>query len=140
MFALALFDRIENTLLLARDAFGEKPLYYALHQKALLFGSELKALRAVASFKPEMNLHATADFFKYSYVPAPTTIHSAVFKLPPASFIKVNLGQIERMDLPKSEEKAIWEQSLDQEGCWSSPIVSVIRVCPVPSPFITKIS
>jgi asparagine synthase (glutamine-hydrolysing) len=89
MFALALWDRVERRLTLARDRFGEKPLYYGFigagARTALVFGSELKALRAHARFERTIDRGALALFLRYSYVPAPHSIYSNVFKLEPGS-------------------------------------------------------
>lgn len=92
MFALALFDNQTRSLTLARDAFGEKPLYYGLLGGTLIFGSELKALNSFPGFSPTIDPQALADFFKYSYIPAPTTVYKYVFKLPPAHMLTVRTG------------------------------------------------
>jgi asparagine synthase (glutamine-hydrolysing) len=84
MFALAVYDRQDRSLTLARDAFGEKPLYYGYFRSSLIFGSELKALKAFPGFEPAIDLQALADYFKYAYIPAPASIYEGVFKLPPA--------------------------------------------------------
>jgi asparagine synthase (glutamine-hydrolysing) len=82
MFAIALWDREERQLLLARDRFGEKPLYYSTMGKALLFASELKALRVHSSFRGEIDRGSLAQFLRFSNVPAPRTIFTNVRKLP----------------------------------------------------------
>lgn len=89
MFAFACWDAHESELWLARDRFGEKPLYYGLHQGALLFASELKALRAVSGFDPGIDRQALAEYFRWTNVPAPMTIYEGVSKLPPAHFLRV---------------------------------------------------
>jgi asparagine synthase (glutamine-hydrolysing) len=86
MFAIALFDRRSHRLLLARDRFGKKPLYYARHGGRLLFASELKALRAVNSCA-EIDRTAVAAYFRRGYVPSPLTIYAGVAKLPPGCFV-----------------------------------------------------
>lgn len=86
MFAFALWDRQQRELWLARDRFGEKPLYYGFHDHALLFASELKALRAVRGAEWVVDRDALALYFRYNAVPAPFTIYRNAFKLPPASF------------------------------------------------------
>ncbi len=89
MFALALWDRRERTLTLARDRLGEKPLYYGWQgngaNRALLFGSELKALRAHPAFAAGIDRDALTLFMRLGYVPAPHTIHSGIRKLPPGT-------------------------------------------------------
>ncbi len=71
MFALAVWDRHERRLHLARDRFGEKPLYYGWMGGVLLFGSELKALRAHRAFDAELDRDALALYFRHNCVPAP---------------------------------------------------------------------
>jgi asparagine synthase (glutamine-hydrolysing) len=101
MFAMALWDAAERALVLARDRFGEKPLYYGLFDKTLLFGSELKALRAHPSFEWHIDRSALAQFLRYSYVPAPRTIFDGVRKLPPASWMRIS-SQSSSMGSPRS--------------------------------------
>ena len=87
MFALALWDRHQRRLALARDRFGEKPLYYGWAGATLLFGSELKALRAHPAFVPGVDRDALALYFRHNCVPAPYCIQPGVAKLPPASVL-----------------------------------------------------
>jgi len=89
MFAFALWDGRERGLYLARDRFGEKPLYYGWMGKVLLFGSELKALRAHRAFRGEIAREAVAFHLRYAYVPAPVSIYKEIVKLPPATFVKI---------------------------------------------------
>ena len=83
MFALALWDKAERRLSLARDRFGEKPIYYSWSDAGLIFASELKAFTAVAGFRPEIDPQAVACFFKYGYVPGPLTIWADTYKVEP---------------------------------------------------------
>ncbi|MGY3451138.1 asparagine synthase (glutamine-hydrolyzing) [Bradyrhizobium sp. USDA 4353] len=87
MFAFALWDAEARQLVLARDRFGEKPLFYGWSGADLVFGSELKALAAHPQWTPSLDRAALTAFMRYSYVPAPATIWSGVRKLPPASFV-----------------------------------------------------
>ena len=87
MFALALWDRHERRLQLARDRFGEKPLYYGWAGGAFLFGSELKALRAHPAFEGEIDRDVLALYFRHNCVPAPYSIYGNIAKLPPASIV-----------------------------------------------------
>ncbi len=93
MFALALWDRRERTLLLARDRLGKKPLYYGAAGKAALFGSELKALCAHPDFDPALDRDALAQFFRFGCIPAPRSIYRKARKLPPAHFLLLRPGQ-----------------------------------------------
>lgn len=89
MFAFALWDASERALFLARDRFGEKPLYYGLFGDVLLFASELKAFRAHRSFRGRVDRGSLAQFLRYGYVPAPRTIFEEAHKLPAASFLRI---------------------------------------------------
>jgi asparagine synthase (glutamine-hydrolysing) len=91
MFSFALWDEGENILFLARDRFGEKPLYYGRQDDIFFFSSELKAIRAHPDFEAKIDGEAVGLFFKYNYVPAPHSIYGGIKKLPPGCFIK--LGQ-----------------------------------------------
>src|SRR4029078_6449714 len=74
MFAFAILDLRNKSLFLARDRFGEKPLYYAhLPGGAIAFASELKALRTVPGFNRELDIAAVAQYLALGYVPAPRT-------------------------------------------------------------------
>lgn len=88
MFALALWDRELRELSLARDRLGEKPLYYGVQDGCLLFGSELKALRAHPSFVAGVNRDALALFLRYNYIPAPHSIHEGIRKLQPGTILR----------------------------------------------------
>ncbi len=92
MFAFALWDRRERSLTLARDRLGEKPLYYGWHQGILLFGSELKAIRAFRGWQGEIDPVALSSYLHYGYVPSPHSIHANVSKLPPAHWVRFDQG------------------------------------------------
>jgi asparagine synthase (glutamine-hydrolysing) len=89
MFALAIWDTRERRLQLARDRFGEKPLYYGWVRGAFVFGSELKALRAHPGFAAPVCTRAVAEYLRLLYVPAPWSIHEGVYKLEPGCLLTV---------------------------------------------------
>ncbi|MBX9627081.1 MAG: asparagine synthase (glutamine-hydrolyzing) [Gemmataceae bacterium] len=89
-FGFALWDRHDRRLHLCRDRLGEKPLYYGWAGRVLLFGSELKALKAHPAFRAEVSRDALALYLRHSYVPAPHSIYAGVHKLPPASILTVD--------------------------------------------------
>lgn len=94
MFAFGLWDRNQETLFLARDRLGIKPLYYSLLEDGtFIFASELKALLAHPDFIRDMDPHAIEDYFAYGYVPEPRTIFRQAFKLSPAHTLKLHSGQ-----------------------------------------------
>ncbi len=88
MFALALWDRQTRTLTLARDRLGEKPLYYGWVRGALVFGSELKAIRAFPGFDNAIDRRSLALFMRHNYIPAPWSIYRDIWKLPPGTYIQ----------------------------------------------------
>lgn len=88
MFAIALWDRKEKALILARDRMGEKPLYYGVVDGRVAFSSELKAINAVSD-RMEIDLNSLSSFFRFSYIPAPKSIWKNFYKLSPGSFIKL---------------------------------------------------
>lgn len=90
MFAFAAWDRQEKELWLARDRFGEKPLYVGDDDGVTLFGSELKALFAVPGFRPSVEPEAVAEFIRWSCVPAPGTILRGVRKVKPGHVLRIN--------------------------------------------------
>ncbi|MDQ6892788.1 MAG: asparagine synthase (glutamine-hydrolyzing) [Acidobacteriota bacterium] len=95
MFAIALWDRRDRVLHLARDRFGEKPLYYGWMGNVFLFGSEIKALRAHPAFRAEVDRNALALYSRFGYVPAPHSIFQGVSKLPAAARIEVTAASRE---------------------------------------------
>jgi asparagine synthase (glutamine-hydrolysing) len=92
MFAFALADFRKRKLLLARDHFGIKPLYYRVAKNYLAFASELSALRSVDADPPNGNLEAVDYFLRFQYIPTPHTIYRDTFKLPPANYLMVDFG------------------------------------------------
>jgi asparagine synthase (glutamine-hydrolysing) len=92
MFAFALWDRHENTLHLARDRMGEKPLYYGWAGKTFLFASELKALRVHPAWRGDIDRDALTAYLRYNYVPAPHSIYKGFSKLPAAHRLQIAFG------------------------------------------------
>jgi asparagine synthase (glutamine-hydrolysing) len=104
MFAFALWDRNRQTLFLARDRLGVKPLFYSfLPNGTFLFGSELKALLAYPGFPKPLDPLAVEDYFAYGYVPEPRTIYQGTYKLSPGHYLTLVRGQ------PVPQPKAYWD-------------------------------
>ncbi|HYM13720.1 MAG TPA: asparagine synthase (glutamine-hydrolyzing) [Bryobacterales bacterium] len=94
MFALALWDAREQRGLLARDAFGVKPLYYApLSGGRLIFASEIKALLLHPDLAPGVNLAALQDYLAFLWTPDPRTLFEGIYKLPPGHLLEWQDGQ-----------------------------------------------
>ncbi len=87
MFAFALWDRCTRVLTLVRDRLGIKPLYWAAFGPLVLFGSELKALRAHPGWRPEVDRDALAGFMRHNYLPGPRTIYRGVRQLVPGHIL-----------------------------------------------------
>lgn len=94
MFALALWDRSDRALYLARDRLGEKPLYYGWQGRgsaaAFLFGSELKALAIHPAFRGEIDRDALAVYMRHAYIPAPHSIYRGITKLEPGTIVRLS--------------------------------------------------
>lgn len=90
MFAFAIWDGRKGELVLARDRFGIKPLYYHFSRGNFLFASELKALMAFKSFKRDIDLEAIPLFLHYQYIPTPKTIFKDTYKLTPGHYLIYN--------------------------------------------------
>jgi asparagine synthase (glutamine-hydrolysing) len=119
MFAIALYDERKQSLLLARDRLGKKPLHYALHHGRLLFASEIKAILAVAPELAEIAPDGLLQYFYFGYIPDPHTAFQHIHKLPPGHLLEYSHGEVkiqEFWDVPEygtlptmSEEEALGE-------------------------------
>src|SRR5207248_1641815 len=116
MFAFCIWDARNRRLLLARDRFGKKPLYYAALDEGLYFGSELKCLRT-AGVPLDLDEEALRLYFQFSYIPDPWTPFRSIRKLPPGSWLiaeadgNVRQGRYWRLPAPAecepSESEAV---------------------------------
>jgi asparagine synthase (glutamine-hydrolysing) len=119
MFAIALWDEKKQVLLLARDRFGKKPLYYALHNGRLLFGSEIKTILAVSPELKEVDPQGVLDFFYFGYTPDPRTAFTKIKKLCGGHLLEFAGGEVktrEYWDLPQfaSHEPSSEEECLEE--------------------------
>ncbi|HET6900041.1 MAG TPA: asparagine synthase (glutamine-hydrolyzing), partial [Vicinamibacteria bacterium] len=108
MFALAIWDARRRRLVLARDPFGKKPLYYWSDARRLVFGSEIKALLA-AGVPAEMADERLREYLAFGYVPTPATLFRGIRKLPPASLMVVDAQG-------PSAPRAYWDLAYPPEG------------------------
>jgi asparagine synthase (glutamine-hydrolysing) len=99
MFAIALWDKQTQTITLARDRIGEKPMYYGWQgsgdKRSFLFGSELKALKAHPAFNADIDRGALSLLLRHNYIPAPYSIYQGMAKLEPGCLLSVSLAQPE---------------------------------------------
>jgi len=119
MYAIALWDRARRCLHLMRDRMGEKPLYYGWAGATLVFGSELKALRAHPAWHGEIDRDAMTLFFRHSYIPAPYSIYKNVWKLPPGTCVTISQDDVRQHSLPAP--KAYWSASKAAEEGRAAP-------------------
>lgn len=92
MFAFAIYDVTNQTLFLARDRFGEKPLYFSILKNGIVFASELKAVLRHPDCPKDISKEGMKKFFAYGFVPAPSTIIASVNKLQPGYQLTYNLN------------------------------------------------
>jgi asparagine synthase (glutamine-hydrolysing) len=104
MFAFAIHDRARRRLLLARDRLGIKPLFYALADGELLFGSEIKAIVAGLGNTPSVRPEAIGQYLLDGYASAPDTVFEGVWALPPGHFLDVDLDRLRDGHLPEPVE------------------------------------
>ncbi len=94
MYAFSLWDSRAAKLIIARDRFGEKPLYYGVFDGKLIWASEPKAILAHPAVKPELDLNALRHYVSFDYVPAPMSIYKGIHKLPAAHVLIVENGEV----------------------------------------------
>ncbi len=122
MFAIAVYDVPRRRLVLARDRYGIKPLYYRLGRDSLSFASELKALLRQPGFSREIDTAAVEAFLTFSFVPAPLSIFREARKLPPGSFLVWEHGREAAIEsfarprpVPTSQTRGESEEELAEE-------------------------
>lgn len=117
MFAFALWDGRERRLWLARDRFGEKPLFYSWQNGLFFFGSELKALGQHPGFVREIDRSVLPAYLRFSYVPSPHCIFKNVSKLTPGHYLEVDLSGEARESRPYWQLRDMVEtRKLDQRA------------------------
>ncbi|HNV87315.1 MAG TPA: asparagine synthase (glutamine-hydrolyzing), partial [Candidatus Omnitrophota bacterium] len=124
MFAIALWDKEKEALLLYRDRVGIKPLHYRIKNGSLVFGSEIKAILEYPEVGRDLSLSAISDYVSFSYVPAPRTIYRDIQKLLPGHFLEYRGGSI------KTERYWDFEYRPDRkvsEGEWSERLRAALE-------------
>ena len=94
MYAFSLWDTSAKKLIIARDRFGEKPLYYGVFDGKLVWASEPKSILAHPAVNAELDLNALRHYVSFDYVPAPMSIYKGISKLPPAHILTVENGEV----------------------------------------------
>lgn len=116
MFALALYDKKEQVLYLARDRVGEKPLYYGfLNKKTLVFASDLNSIKALEGFQNPINRGVLESYFRYGYIPAPYSVYEDIWKLEPGKILEIkspfNIDNIKSRTYWSMKETALYGQT-----------------------------
>ncbi|MFA6297138.1 MAG: asparagine synthase (glutamine-hydrolyzing) [Candidatus Paceibacterota bacterium] len=109
MFAFSIYKKTTKEFFIARDFFGIKPLYYLVKDEQIVaFGSEVKSLLLYPNFKKEINHEAVLNYFSYQYNPLEETFFKGIWKLPPASFLRINI------DTGEVTQKTYWNYSFKE--------------------------
>ena len=117
MFSFCIHDKAKNTLYLARDLAGEKPLYICTNDKYLGFSSELSPFKLFPGFKKRLNIEAVNFFLKKNYIPYPLSIYEGIFKLPPASLLTIDLNFF-KYSLHKSFDEFTSSKGVRLDNWW----------------------
>ena len=116
IFAFAIYDGPRRRLLLVRDRFGVKPLFYASLGSQLVFASEMKAITALPDFRPELDRQACCDFLGLGYIPEPATGFANIRALSPGTILT---------GIPSGSPSALFSSSnffrkISSSSMWSS--------------------
>jgi asparagine synthase (glutamine-hydrolysing) len=117
MFALAIWDREERSLFMARDRFGVKPLYYYHDGDRLLFASEIRAILASGWVPRKINRAALMDYLKYQSIISPLTLVEGILQLPAGTWMKIKGG--------KAEQQVYWDISLQKKDIGTRDIPTI---------------
>jgi asparagine synthase (glutamine-hydrolysing) len=94
MFAFAIWDIAKQRMFIARDRMGEKPLHWAIFEDTFFYGSEIKTILTHPTAKKQLNPVALQQYLSLEYVPSPSTMFEGIHKLPPASYMVIEGGQV----------------------------------------------
>jgi asparagine synthase (glutamine-hydrolysing) len=103
MFAFAIHDKSKNSVFIARDRFGEKPLYYHHNSEIFVWASELKSITKVFPKLKIIRKESLTTYFVLTYIPAPHTIYQDIHKLPPGHYLNINTETL------RAEIKEYWD-------------------------------
>lgn len=113
MFAFVIYDTVRKQLFMARDRFGEKPLYYASVSGLFAFSSELRTLIYHPGISPKINLRSVQKFFAYGYIPSPNALYENCYKLPAGGTL---IYDLETGTISKHQ---YWQFSLEPDDAYS---------------------
>ncbi len=124
MFAFALWDERNHTMILARDRVGKKPLYYYVDREKLVFASEIKSILQHPGLDLRVDEHAVSDYVSLGYIPAPKSIYRSIRKVRPGHYLRVRPGKI--------DEIQYWDLRFDQivqrsEDEWRDRLLQELR-------------
>ena len=94
MFAFSIFDENLGKIFIARDFFGEKPLYYYKNHKNLTWASELKSIISVLDTKPAISKEGLNLYFQLTYIPAPYSIYKSIYKLEANKYLEISCNDL----------------------------------------------
>ena len=123
MFAFAILDRRRNRIFLARDRFGEKPLYYGWVGRRLAFASELKAFRELPEFAPELDRSSVALYLRHNCIPGARTIFCGVHQLLPGHSVSFGADAGRGSD---GEPRAYWSARTAVEDARGRPLTGPV--------------
>ena len=121
MFAFAIYDLNKSKVFIARDRFGQKPLFYFKNSNIFAFASELSALKTLNKMPKNLNKQALHDYFSLQYIIAPATVYENVYKLPSASFMEISLNTTKcfvkrywKLSFAQKDEKITFHEAQDK--------------------------
>ncbi len=107
MFAFSIYDKTKNKIFIARDYFGEKPLYFTKNDNQVIWVSELKSLVKMLPEKPQISKEALNLYFRLTYIPAPYSIYEGVYKLEANHYMEISPNSFTMQIFPIQSEKSI---------------------------------
>lgn len=122
MFAFAVYDKEKNTITLARDRIGEKPLYYGYACGAFVFASDIGCISAIEGFDNPIDSDVLDIYFEDGYIPAPYSIYKDIYKLEPGTILTINVDTLETektvywslKDVAKKGQKSVFKGSFEE--------------------------
>lgn len=112
MYAFSIYDKRIDKLFIARDFFGEKPLYYTNRKDTFVWASELKSILKVIDKRPTISTKGLNLFFRLTYIPAPHTIYEGIYKLEANHYMEYDLLNHETHIYPISAEPSAEKQNI----------------------------